>query len=95
MATKELKVVTITIKEKILNQEQDSVLLFNSRSKNLFMIPKKCIYNFEKVETWFPHWKGRYIAKAFKFQIPLWLYIKKKDEIPALMDNIIVENTHI
>lgn len=95
MAKKELKVVTITIKEKILYEEQDGVLIFKSRSKNMFMLPKKCIYNFEKVKTWFPHWKGRRIEKAFKFQIPLWLYEKKKYEIPALMDNIMVDNTHI
>jgi len=95
METKKIDVVTLIIREKILLEEQDHVLLFKSLRKNPFMIPKKCIYNFEKVITWFPHWKGRYQDKAFKFQIPLWLYDKKKEEIPALLDNIIVENTHV
>ena len=95
METKKIQVVTLIIREKALLMEKDNVILFKSLRKNAFMLPKKCIYNFEKVITWFPHWKGRYQDKAFKFQIPLWLYEEKKDEIPALLDNIIVENTHV
>ena len=91
--------VTVIILEKRLLEEQDNVLLFktkSSRIKTPIMFPKKCMYNFEKVITWFPHWQGRYQAKALKFQIPLWLYDKKKDhEFVMLGKDVIVENKHL
>jgi len=91
--------VTIIILENRLLEEQDNVLLFktkSSRIKKPIMFPKKCMYNFEKVITWFPHWQGRYQAKALKFQIPLWLYERKKEhDFVMLGKDVIVENKHL
>jgi len=97
--TKIIKLVTIIILEKRLIDEQDNVLLFSrkcARIKKPIMFPKKCMYNFEKIVTWFPHWQGRYQARALKFQIPLWLYEKRKDaDLSYLGQDIIIENTHL
>lgn len=95
-----LKVVTLIIKASRLRDEQENVLLFKTnrkgRNAKLIMFPKKCMYNFEKVITHFPHWRhGRVKEKAFKFDIPLWLYDKKKDgDIYFLGEDVLVENTH-
>ena len=92
-----IKVVTLIIKKTSLYENQLNVLLFKTQirsNKSLLMIPKKCIYNFEKIITYFPHWKGRKQEKAFKFDIPLWLYNKQKIDIERMGDSMILKNTH-
>lgn len=95
---KTIKVVTLIIVEKRLYDEQDGVLLFKNpgRGKNrgMIMFPKKVMYNFEKVIAYFPNWKGREKCKALKFDIPLWLYLKRESEIKQFDEDVIVRNTH-
>jgi len=92
---KTVKVVTITIEAKKLYEEQEGVLLFKSGARSkLTMIPKKCIYNFEKVITTFTSWKGKSDRKAFRFDIPLWYYLKIDHKLKGFFDSIIIENTH-
>lgn len=101
-----VKVVTLTIKASRLLEEQEGkngkagVLLFKNsgrgRGRKPIMFPKKVMYNFSKVIVYYPHWKGRRKEKAFKFDIPLWLYKKYEEfEIVFLGDDVIVENTHL
>ena len=95
--TKVIEVVTIYIVENYFVKETDSYLMFRpikQSDKSRIYFSKKYIYNFEKVITWFPHWKGRRQEKAFKFQIPLWLYREKESILNTLLDRIIVINTH-
>jgi len=99
MENKEIKVVTLTIKaSRLLDEREKSIMFKNTgRGKGLkpIVFPKSCMYNFEKVIVYFPHWKGRKKEKAFKFDIPYWLFIERSAyEIPALGDNVIVKNTH-
>lgn len=100
-----VKVVTLTIKAKRLLEEQEGkegkagVLLFKNskrgRGRSPILFPKKVMYNFSKVIVYFPTWRGREKFKAFKFDIPLWLYNKKKEnDIIFLGDDVIVKNTH-
>ena len=94
-----VEVVTLTIRARRLMDEQANVVLFTNsgrgKGRKPIMFPKKCMYNFSKVIVHFPHWKGRTKEKAFQFDIPLWLYRKKKEyEIPSLGDDVIVRNTH-
>jgi len=96
---KKIRVVTLTIKAKRLLDEQDNVLLFKNSGRGKgrapIMFPKKCMYNFSKVIVHFDTWKGRELFKAFKFDIPLWLYIAKQDnDIVFLGRDVIVDYTH-
>ena len=94
---KTIKLVTLIIQESRLYEEQEGVLLFRSTGRKHFvMFPKKIMYNFEKVITWFPHWReGRMKIKSLKFDIPLWLFDKKKYEIESLHDYVIITNDHL
>jgi len=95
MAQKRISVVTLTIDKSRLYNETDKAITFKAgRSSGFTVLPKSQIYNFEKVETHFPSWKGRIIRKAFKFQIPLWLYENREPLLKRFMDNIIIDNTH-
>jgi len=92
---KKVKVVTITIAEKRVKDETAKSLSFKSSLGSKFLvIPKSQMYNFEKVITWFPHWKGRFQQKALKFDIPLWLYKDREHLLKRYMDDIIIVNTH-
>ncbi len=96
---KTVKVVTLTIRARRLLDEQDNVLLFKNqgrgKGRSPIMFPKKVMYNFSKVIVHFPKWNGREKEKAFKFDIPLWLYEKKKEyDIVFLGNDVIVHNTH-
>lgn len=65
------------------------------KGRKIIAFPKSQMYNFQKVEVYFDHWKGRTKQKAFKFDIPLWLYDKKKeDDIVFLGDDVIIKNDH-
>ena len=94
--SKKVKVVTITISERTVENETEKALTFKSSIASKFLvIPKSQIYNFEKVITYFPHWKGRLKLKALKFDIPLWLYENREHLFNRYGDSkLIVENTH-
>ena len=95
MTEKKIKVVTLTIEAKKLYNETEKALTFKSgKSSRFTTIAKSQIFNFEKVETYFPSWKGRVIRKAYKFQVPLWLFEKNEHLFKRFMDSIIIENTH-
>jgi len=92
---KTIKVVTITINTRRLFEEREKSLMFKSSvGSKLLVIPKSQIHDFQKVTTWFTHWKGRYLHDAFKMKIPLWLYKRNEWLFNAYMEDIIVENTH-
>ena len=92
--TKIVKLVTVWIAEDKLYEDRFNVLIFRF-GRSTIMFPKKELRDFEKVETWFPTWKGRIIKKAFKFKIPLWLYNDRKAKLdPTTNINLKIENTH-
>lgn len=93
--TKKIKVVTVTIDKSCLFKETEKALCFtSSRASKILTIAKSQMFNFEKIETYFPHWKGRILRKAFRFKIPLWLYEKNEHLFKRYMDSIMIENTH-
>ncbi len=95
--TRKINTVNFIIRKDKLKEEQDGVLLFKSQIRsnmNLVMFPKKCIYNFEKIITWFPEWNGRKKYKAFKFDIPLWLYKRCQSDYSRLGDYALITNNN-
>jgi len=93
---KKIQVVTIIIAESTVENETSKALTFKSSIASKFLVlPKSQIYNFEKVETWFKHWKGRFTQKALKFDIPLWLYEDREHLFNRYGESkLIVKNTH-
>ena len=97
---KKIKIVTLTIKADKLYQEKEKSLIFSQRKKGrgrVFIIfPKSQIFNFSKIIVYFNHWKnGREKHKAFKFDVPLWLFKKRMENgIDSLGDDAIIKNTY-
>lgn len=94
MTKKTIKLVTVTIKKKRLYSERDKCVIFKADITSYLNIAKSQMYDFKKVLTWFPHWKGRKKCQAFKFKIPLWLYLNEEKKMNKFLNDIIIENTH-
>lgn len=97
---KSIKVVTLTIRADRLFSERDRSIIFTQKRRGrgvrFITFAKSQMYNFSKVIVYFPHWKGRTKEKAFKFDIPLWLFYKMIEEkISLLGDDVIINNTHV